>query len=425
MNEKRRSLTDTATLSGKGLHSGSETTVTLKPGEAGQGVVFKRVDLPDSPTVLAVAENVLEVDRRTSLGSGSASIETVEHLLSAVTAHRLDDVMAEVDGPEIPAMDGSAEPFYKALEEAGPVDTDGVPSRYTIRHAFTVRAGDASYVAAPADGLRITATIELDHPLIGRQAGSYDISAGGFAESLARSRTFGFEAEAEKLREQGLAQGADESNVIVLSNDGVVGTELRWPDEFVRHKAVDVLGDLALLNGRFTGEIVAHKPSHKGNLALVRAIRRTAALKVPPVLGIQEILNAIPHRYPMLLVDRIVEVEEGKRVVGIKNVTFNEPHFQGHFPEHPVMPGVLIIEAMGQVGGMMLMDAVENPQDKVVYFMGINNVKFRKPVVPGDQIRFELEMLHFRGRNCQMRGVGYVDGERVAEAEMMARVIDK
>jgi UDP-3-O-[3-hydroxymyristoyl] N-acetylglucosamine deacetylase/3-hydroxyacyl-[acyl-carrier-protein] dehydratase len=188
---------------------------------------------------------------------------------------------------------------------------------------------------------------------------------------------------------------------------------------------VDILGDLALLGGRFKGEIVAHRPSHRGNLALVRAMQRVHGMRVPPVMGIQEILGVIPHRYPMLLVDRIVEMEPGKRVVGVKNVTVNEPFFQGHFPDHPIMPGVLIIEAMGQVGGMLLMGAFDDPQDKVVYFMAIDSVKFRRPVVPGDQIRFELEMLHFRGRNCRMRGVGYVDGQPAAEAEMLARVVDK
>jgi UDP-3-O-[3-hydroxymyristoyl] N-acetylglucosamine deacetylase/3-hydroxyacyl-[acyl-carrier-protein] dehydratase len=211
----------------------------------------------------------------------------------------------------------------------------------------------------------------------------------------------------------------------MLSDTHVIDGELRWPDEFVRHKSVDLLGDLALIGGRFRGDIVAFRPSHRGNVALAGAIRRTATLQSPPVMGIQEILGVIPHRYPMLLVDRIIEIEPGKRIVGLKNVTMNEPFFQGHFPEHPIMPGVLIVEAMAHVGGMLFMGSVENPQDKVVYFMSIDAVKFRRPVVPGDQIRFELEMLHLRGKNCRMRGVGFVDGRPAAEAEMMARVVDK
>jgi UDP-3-O-[3-hydroxymyristoyl] N-acetylglucosamine deacetylase/3-hydroxyacyl-[acyl-carrier-protein] dehydratase len=425
MTDKRRSLSKTATVTGVGLHTGVESSITFKPGKNGNGVMFKRTDLPDTPEILALASNVSDVDRRTSVGEGEATVHSVEHVLAAIAAHSLDDVLIEINGPEAPILDGSAAPYFDALKKAGPVETNGAPTEYHVMVPFVVKEADASYVVAPRDDLRLTVTIEWDHVLIGRQSGCFDIYPGDFEESLARARTFGFESEAEELREKGLAQGASQSNVIILSSDGIKGTDLIWPDEFVRHKAVDVLGDLALLGGRFKGHVVAERPSHKGNLALVRAIKRTSGLRVPPMMGIQEILGVIPHRYPMLLVDRIIEMEEGKRIVGIKNVTVNEPFFQGHFPEHPIMPGVLIIEAMGQVGGMLLMGAFEKPEEKVVYFMAIDNVKFRKPVVPGDQIRFELEMLHFRGRNCRMRGVGYVDGQPAAEAEMMARVVDK
>jgi UDP-3-O-[3-hydroxymyristoyl] N-acetylglucosamine deacetylase/3-hydroxyacyl-[acyl-carrier-protein] dehydratase len=425
MADKRRSLSKTATVAGVGLHSGAESSITFKPGNPGSGVIFRRTDLPDAPEILASVANVTHADRRTSLGDAEATVHTVEHVLAAVAAHSLDDVLIEVNGPEAPILDGSAAPYFEALKEAGPVEVDGAVTEYRVETPFVVNEGDASYVVAPRDDLRLTVTIEWDHPSIGRQSGCFDIDPAGFAGALARARTFGFESEADELREKGLAQGVSRSNAIILSDDGVEGTDLIWPDEFVRHKTVDVLGDLALLGGRFKGHVVAERPSHKGNVALVRAIKRTGGLRVPPVMGIQEILGAIPHRYPMLLVDRIIEMEEGTRIVGIKNVTVNEPFFQGHFPDHPIMPGVLIIEAMGQVGGMLLMGAFEKPEDKVVYFMAIDNVKFRKPVVPGDQIRFELEMLHFRGRNCRMRGVGYVDGQPAAEAEMMARVVDK
>jgi UDP-3-O-[3-hydroxymyristoyl] N-acetylglucosamine deacetylase/3-hydroxyacyl-[acyl-carrier-protein] dehydratase len=200
---------------------------------------------------------------------------------------------------------------------------------------------------------------------------------------------------------------------------------LRWADEFVRHKAVDLLGDLALLGAPLNAEIVAFKPSHRENVNLVQIIERSAQLNAPPVMGIQEILKILPHRYPFLLVDRIVHTEPGKRIVGIKNVTMNEPFFPGHFPGHPVMPGVLIVEAMAQTGGMLLMGQVDDPESKVVYFMSIDGVKFRKPVVPGDQLRFELEMLKFRGKTCRMRGVAYVDGQPVTEAEMMAAIVDR
>jgi UDP-3-O-[3-hydroxymyristoyl] N-acetylglucosamine deacetylase/3-hydroxyacyl-[acyl-carrier-protein] dehydratase len=227
--------------------------------------------------------------------------------------------------------------------------------------------------------------------------------------------------EVEALRGKGLIQGASLDNAVVLDDNGVIGTTLRWPDEYVRHKALDCIGDLALAGGRVRARITTNKPSHRGTVRLVRALNEAIA-KETSVLDIDEIMKIIPHRYPFLLVDRILEVEEGKRIVGIKNVTINEPFFQGHFPGHPVMPGVLIIEAMAQVGGVLLMGAVEDLSNKVVYFTSLDNVKWRRPVKPGDQLRFELEILQIRGMMCKMSGVAKVDGKVVAEAEMGAVV---
>jgi UDP-3-O-[3-hydroxymyristoyl] N-acetylglucosamine deacetylase/3-hydroxyacyl-[acyl-carrier-protein] dehydratase len=271
-------------------------------------------------------------------------------------------------------------------------------------------------------------TIEWPHPLIGRQAGSYEVTPAVFAAELAPARTFGFTSEVAELQAKGLIKGASAANAIVLDERGIAnGGKLRWPDEFVRHKAADIVGDLALTGARVRAHVVATRPSHGGNIALARALSRAAKRTGAPVMDIAKIMDYLPHRYPFLLVDRIIEVEGQKRIVGIKNVTINEPFFQGHFPGHPIMPGVLIIEAMAQVGGMLLMSHFEgqNVDDKVVYFMSLDNVKFRRPVVPGDQIRFELEMLQFRGKTCRMKGAGYVDGQVVAEAEMMAMVADK
>jgi UDP-3-O-[3-hydroxymyristoyl] N-acetylglucosamine deacetylase/3-hydroxyacyl-[acyl-carrier-protein] dehydratase len=425
MSKSRRSITKSVTVKGIGLHSGKDASVCFKPAAPGQGIVFKRVDLPESPSVKAEVDSVKDTDRCTTIGDGETTVSTVEHLLAAAVALQVDDLIVEIDGPEAPITDGSANDFFAALVQAEPTETDGDSAVLRVGTSLTVREGEATYIVSPSDTLRMTVTIDWDHPKIGRQSGCYDVTPEAFAESLSRARTFGFVDEVEELRAKGLAMGASESTAIVLSESDVVGSELRWPDEFVRHKAVDLLGDLALLGVRLQADVVAFKPSHKGNVALARVLKRTATSDAPPVMGIQEIFDALPHRYPMLLVDRIVEIEPGKRIVGIKNVSINEPHFQGHFPGHPVMPGVLIVEAMAQAGGMMLMGAFENPGDKVVYFMSIDKVKFRRPVVPGDQIRFELEMLHFRGRNCRMSGVGYVDGKAVAEAEMMARVMDK
>ena len=421
----RRSISTSATMYGVALHSGAEVRLCFKPAPSGHGIVFKRVDLPESPLVRAAVDSVKETKRCTTIGAGEAAVQTVEHLLAAVAALRVDDLLIEMDGPEPPIGDGSAADFFETLKQAKPTEIEGDAAVLQLRAPLTVSEGDATYVVAPGDILRLTVTVDWDHPSIGRQSGCYDVTPEAFNEMLARARTFGFSGEIEELRSKGLAMGASAANAIVLSESGLVGTELRWPDEFVRHKAVDLLGDLALLGARVQADVVAFKPSHKGNVALARVLKRIAVTDAPAVMGIQEILGAMPHRYPMLLVDRIVEIEPGKRIVGIKNVTINEPFFQGHFPGHPVMPGVLVVESMAQVGGMMLMGAFDDPSDKVVYFMSIDNVKFRRPVVPGDQIRFELEMRHFRGRNCRMSGVGYVDGKPVAEAEMMARVMDK
>ncbi|HEV8148582.1 MAG TPA: 3-hydroxyacyl-ACP dehydratase FabZ, partial [Gemmatimonadales bacterium] len=236
---------------------------------------------------------------------------------------------------------------------------------------------------------------------------------------------FGFTSEVAELRRRGMLKGGTLESAVVLSEDEVLGTTLRWPDEFVRHKTGDILGDLALVGGRVQAHVVATRPSHQGNVAVARAIVRTTAQRGGRMLDIERIMEVLPHRYPLLLVDRILELEPRKRVVGIKNVTINEPFFQGHFPGHPIMPGVLIVEAMAQVGGMLLMDELQAPPPKVVYFMALDHVKFRRPVVPGDQLRSEVEIIQLRGRNCRLKGVAYVDGQVVAEAEMLARVVDR
>jgi len=424
----RRSIADRASLRGTGLHTGAATEATFLPAPAGQGIMFRRIDLRGKPEIPARLTEVEAVERRTALGHGESTIHTVEHVLAAVAAHEIDDLTVEVTGPELPILDGSVQPYFDALAAAHPVEIGGTPVVLTVQAPFTLTEGDSSYVVAPAKDYRLTVTIEWPHPLIGRQAGSYEVTADAFARDLAGARTFGFTSEIADLQAKGLIKGASNASAIVLDERGVVnGGALRWPDEFVRHKAADIIGDLALVGARIRANVVATRPSHKGNVALAWAMSRAAKHAGPPRMDIGRIMDVLPHRYPFLLVDRIIEIEGQKRIVGIKNVTINEQFFQGHFPGHPIMPGVLIIEAMAQVGGMLLMHHFEgqNVEDKVVYFMSLDNVKFRRPVVPGDQLRFELEMLQFRGKTCRMKGVGYVDGQVVAEAEMMAMVTDK
>jgi len=421
----RRTIERQVSISGIGLHTGATTRVTFRPATAGQGIVFRRTDLSGMPEIPARLSAVEATERRTAIGQGEQTIHTVEHLLAAAGALGLDDLNVDLDGPEPPILDGSFRPWFDLLRSAGVAEQAGEPVVFRVAAPFQVTEGDATYVVSPARGLRITTTIEWDHPLIGRQTGSYDISPDAFGNELAGARTFGFMHEVEALRAKGLLKGASTSNAIALTADGVVDTALRWPDEFVRHKAGDIVGDLVLLGGRLQAHVIATRPSHQGNVALARALARTGQRTGGVAMDIGQILDVIPHRYPFLLVDRIIEIEGTRRIVGIKNVTINEPFFQGHFPGHPIMPGVLIIEAMAQVGGMLLMGSIEDRAEKVVYFMSLDHVKFRRPVVPGDQIRFELEMVQFRGKTCRMKGEALVDGQVAAEAEMMARVVDK
>jgi UDP-3-O-[3-hydroxymyristoyl] N-acetylglucosamine deacetylase/3-hydroxyacyl-[acyl-carrier-protein] dehydratase len=422
---RQNTLGAEATFEGVGLHTGEAARMRFLPAEPSTGVRFRRTDLEPHGDIPATLDAVRSTDRGTNLGAGEAVVHTVEHVMAAAMALGLDNLMIEIDGPEVPIADGSFQPFYGTLCEAGIVEQSEDATVIKLdRNVSAEGPAGATYVGMPGDRLRVSAGIEFDHPLVQRQFASFDVDAAGFGRHVAPARTFGFLKEAEALRARGLALGATLDNAIVLDEEGLASGELRFPDEFVRHKIGDVVGDLALLGTRIEAHIMADRPSHAGNLALARAIRAAHAASGPAV-DIERIMEVLPHRYPLLLVDRILEFEREKRVVGIKNVTINEPFFQGHFPGHPVMPGVLIIEAMAQCGGLLLMDSVDDPEHKVVYFMSLDNVKWRRPVRPGDQLRFELEMLHLRRQVCRMRGLATVDGNPVAEAEMMARIMDR
>jgi len=367
------------------------------------------------------------VGRATALVHEGVRVRTVEHLLAAVAALEIDNLIIELNGEEPPAADGSAEPFVRMLLEAGIEQQQASAAVWKCSKPLVVTEGSSRYAVLPDDRYVVSASIEFDHPVIGRQHASYPIQSELFGQEIASARTFGFLEEAEQLRAVGLAHGADTGNTVVLTAEGVYeGVELRFADEFVRHKILDIVGDLALVGQRIQAQIVAERPGHRGNIELARAIAEQARHdRAARRIDINQIVEILPHRYPLLLVDRIVEYEKGKRIVGIKNVTINEPFFVGHFPGLPIMPGVLIIEAMAQVGGLLLMDTVEDPEEKVVYFMSLDKVKFRRPVTPGDQIEFELEMIQMRGSICRMKGVGRVDGRVVAEADMKAQVVDR
>lgn len=423
---KQRTLAGERTLEGIGVHSGASAALTMKPAGDG-GIRFRRMDLDGHPEVPADLDHVVGTDLGTSIGTGDVTVLTVEHVMAALSAACIDNAILELTGPEPPILDGSFQGYVEAISELGAVDLDEPTEILSIEKPLTVSLPTGpSYVASPSEGLRISATIDFEHETIGRQFGTFDVTEAAFRTEIASARTFGFHRDAEELQARGLAQGSSLENTIVLDDDGVMNDSLRFEDEFLRHKVGDLIGDLALVGGRICGHIVSERPSHEGNIALAKALKehtQKGGSKYP--VEVARIMEYLPHRYPFLLVDRVLEFESGERIVGIKNVTINEPFFQGHFPGHPIMPGVLIIEAMAQVGGLLLMDTVEDPQDKVVYFMSLDNVKWRKPVIPGDQLVFEVKMVQFRRNVCKIRGVGRVDGKVVAEADLMARIIDR
>jgi UDP-3-O-[3-hydroxymyristoyl] N-acetylglucosamine deacetylase/3-hydroxyacyl-[acyl-carrier-protein] dehydratase len=412
---------------GVGLHTGEPVRMRVLPAPVNTGIVFRRTDLAGSPAIPAHVSHVVGTDLGTTIGLGEARVHTVEHFLAAAVVHGVDNAIVELDASEPPAGDGSARIFHDLLAACGVEEQDAPAKFLSVDAPFSLDKGVAKYVVAPSDSLRVSTTIEFDHPLIGRQFSSFDLGPSLGGEVLP-ARTFGFLRDVEAMRGRGLAQGGSVDNAVVLTEGGVVeGTELRFPDEFVRHKTLDVIGDLSLVGARILGHVVAEKPGHAGNVALAQELIARAEKKAlaRPILNIEQIMHYLPHRYPFLLVDRVVEFEERKRIVGLKNVTINEPFFQGHFPGRPVMPGVMIIEAMAQVGGLLVLENVENLEDKVIYFMALDNVRWRRPVTPGDQIRFEVELVQVRGPTVKMRGVGTVDGQLAAEADMMARVVDR
>lgn len=418
---RRQTIRRSESVSGIGLHLGQLVTLRFEPAPPHAGITFVRGDRAGATPVPALAAVAELADRRTQLGSGDDAFHTVEHVLAAVAALQVDDVRIVMDAAEPPIADGSARAFVEALRRAGVHEHGGAARYLAVTEPIRVECGESVYEATPSSRLELDVMIDFPHPLIGEQHLALVVTAESFDRELSGARTFGFVHEVEALRAAGLIQGASTENAVVLDREGLVETTLRWPDEFVRHKALDCVGDLALAGARVRGHIRAHRPSHKGTVLFVRELLRTAKEETT-VLGIEEIMKVLPHRYPFLLVDRILELEEGKRVVGLKNVTINEPFFQGHFPGHPIMPGVLIVEAMAQVGGMLMLGSIQEPDSKVVYFTSLDNVKFRKPVKPGDQLRFELDVVAMRGPLCKMRGVARVDGDVVCEAEMAAMV---
>ena len=464
MLKQQQTIKEPVSYKGIGLHTGKPATITFRPANINTGIRFVRLDLPHHPSIQADIDHVIDVSRGTTLGDGDVRVSTVEHVLSALAGMQIDNLVVELDSEEAPAADGSALPLVDVLLKAG-LEEQNSPKDYLIIEdtiSYSDKERGVDIVVLPSDDYRITFMIDYKNPALGTQYTSMYSLEEEFVKEYAPARTFGFLSEVEALREEGLIQGGNLDNAVIIvdkevdekdltyfkklfgikkrvcvgKNGTINNVKLRYENEFVRHKTLDLIGDLFLLGVPLQAHVLAARTGHAANVELVKKIRqvyekkqitsRYQEIRAKDIfLDIRAIQKIMPHRYPFLLVDRIIDLEPRKRVIGLKNVTINEPFFDGHFPDHPIMPGVLIVEAMAQVGGILLLNTVEEPEKKLVYFMGLDGVRFRKPVFPGDQIRFELEMIKFRRNTCKMEGKAFVAGDMVAEATLMASVVDK
>lgn len=424
--EKQRTIAKDVSYSGIGLHTGNHTTLTFKPAPPNSGVTFYRVDLPGRPAIKADIDHVVDVSRGTTIGINGAKVHTVEHVLAAVFGMGIDNVDIEVDGNETPVGDGSSLPFVTKLQGAGVVEQDAVRQYITVDEPVYYRNGDVTLSVLPSDEFRVTMTIAYDHVAIGTQYASFTITPEVFQKEIADSRTFCFLREVKMLQDQGLIRGGSLDNAVVIGDEAILNDNLRHPDEFVRHKILDLIGDLFLLGRPVKGHVIGVKSGHAMHVKFSQQIKRTlmnghgiAPHHGEPALDAKKIMKVLPHRYPFLLVDRIVSFEPKKSVLGIKNVTINEPYFQGHWPSAPVMPGVMIIEVMAQVSSVLIFGPDGEPTGKRAYFLGIEKARFRRAVVPGDQLLIQAEVIHLRRNACRIKAVATVDGEVAAQAEMM------
>lgn len=430
MADNQRTLRKAVELSGTGLFSGQPCIVRLRPAPPGTGIVFRRLDLPKQPQVRLSAETISTHTRHVAVSGEDVEVESVEHLLSALHVLGVGNLEVEVTAAELPALDGSAKPYLDACRSAGLVEQEEERPVLRIREPVSVTEGDVSVVALPSDrGLRVSFTLAYENGAMPAQHLTLEVSEETYEREIAPARTYCLQSEVEFFRRQGLGGGATPENTLVVGPGGVVReTSLRFPDEFVRHKILDLLGDLAPLGVTLQAHIVAIKSGHAANLRLLRRLQglRDTEIAGPahPLLDVHQLLNILPHRYPMLLIDRVIEMEGYQRAVGIKNITINEPYFQGHFPGRPIMPGVLIVEAMAQLAGALLMRRAES-QAKIAVLMSLDQVKFRKTVGPGDQLRIEAETVKLKSRTGEVLTRALVGNAPVAEATMKFMLADR
>ncbi len=430
----QRTLKSPVEYRGIGLHSGKEIRIVVRPAEVGTGVSFVRTDIEDHPVVRAHGANMKARQRRTCIQDGRAEVYTCEHLLAALFALGIDNAIIEIDGEEVPGLDGSASEFFRGLRDSGTVEMRAPRAVYAVKQPIYVRDGQASIVALPGSG-RLTIEYHFDYQgkngsvPPARQIVGFELSAESFERDIAQARTFVFAHEVEALRAAGLGKGATAQNTLVVGPDGPPNP-LRWDDELARHKILDLIGDLANAGVDLDAHIIAVRSGHGLNMTLVQRIvaereREQEQGEVPSVSGldIRQILNLLPHRYPFLLIDRVIELEGFQRAVGIKNVTINEPFFQGHWPEQPIMPGVLQLEAMAQLAGVLLLRKLENT-GKLAVLWSIDKVKLRGAVVPGDQLRIEVETIRAKPQVGHVRARCKVAGRLVAEGELKFTLVD-
>jgi UDP-3-O-[3-hydroxymyristoyl] N-acetylglucosamine deacetylase/3-hydroxyacyl-[acyl-carrier-protein] dehydratase len=461
MIEKQRTLAKEISLTGKGLHTGNNVTITFKPAPANHGYKFCRVDLPGRPLIDALAEHVTDTSRGTTLVHNNASVATIEHVLAAFHGLRVDNALIELNGPEAPIMGGSSWKFVEAIKEAGIIELKEDRNYFVVKQKITFSDEEhgVDLIVYPDDHFSVNVLIDYNSKILGNQYSILD-SIEDFEEKISKSRTFVFFHELEPLFNAGLIKGGDLDNAIVILEKEVEqveidriaklfnrpginthtagilnNTELRYPNEPARHKLLDIMGDIALVGHPIKGKIVATRPGHYANTRLAKIMRqemKKAISKydvpvydpsVPPIFTIEDIKKKLPHRFPFLLVDKIIALDESS-IVGIKNVTFNETFFQGHFPEEPIMPGVLLVEALAQTGGLLVLSSVTEPEKYSTYFLKIDKLKFKHKVVPGDTVILKMEFADVVRRGiATMFGQAFVGNKLVLEGEMTAQVV--
>lgn len=463
MNIRQHTIQDSISLSGVGLHTGVSATMTFVPAPPNHGYKFQRIDLPGQPIVDADADNVVDISRGTTIEQNGARINTIEHVLAAFVGMQVDNVLIQLDGPEPPIMDGSAIEFVKAIEMVGLEEQNASRNYYEIPQEISYRdkTKDIEFAALPLNDYRLTVMVDYNSKVLSSQHATLnDITL--FSKEIAMCRTFCFLHELEALYQANLVRGGDLSNAIVIvdreveegeldhlaelfnkpkvkvqKDKGILNNlELHFPNEPARHKLLDLMGDLALVGRPLKGQILAARPGHAANVALAKRIKKQMLEssksiipqydpKQAPVLDIKQISALLPHRYPFQMIDKIIYLDT-MSVVGVKNVTMNEPYFMGHFPENPVMPGVMQVEAMAQTGGILVLSTVDDPENYWPFLAAIENCRFRKNVVPGDTVVFKCELLAPIKRGiAKMHGGAYVSGQLVCEADMTASLVRK